>query len=104
MEILFIQFLPNDQFGSDYDNFTFASNGGGSLAIQINNEHIGDIIFGGGTMPVGTCIYLQREGICYWAKVEEPLGHNIYLTLHQILQNVNNYTNKRIKIFYIKYL
>ena len=71
----FIQFLPNDQFGFDYDNFTFASNGGGSLAIQINNEHIGDIIFGGGTMPaVGTCIYLQREGICYWAKVEEPLS------------------------------
>jgi hypothetical protein len=42
------------------------------MDTEINGASFGQIIFGGSTTAdVGACVYLQRDGVCYWAKVEE---------------------------------
>ena len=42
------------------------------MDTEINGESLGQIIFtGASTADVGACVYLQRGGVCYWAKVEK---------------------------------
>jgi hypothetical protein len=42
------------------------------MDMEINGTRIGSVYFmGQTTADVGACVYLQRDGVCYWAKVEK---------------------------------
>jgi len=69
-QIMLVEMQAGDQLGLKFDDFI--DNNGNSMDMEINGTRIGSIFFMGQEgADVGACAYLQRDGVCYWAKVEK---------------------------------
>ena len=70
MQIMLVEMQAGDQLGFKFDDFTTGN--GNTMDMEINGTRIGSVYFmGQTTADVGACVYLQRDGVCYWAKVEK---------------------------------
>ena len=69
LAIYIMEIKAGDIIGLKFDEMV---DGFRTVDMQINGTYAGQMIFGGGrSANVGACVYLQRAGVCYWAKVEQ---------------------------------
>ena len=63
----FVQF--NQKIGFKFDDFKTSA--GVFVDIEINGVYSGNIFFtSSSSVDTGACVYLERNGVCYWAKVK----------------------------------
>ena len=73
--LIFLGFSPNDKVGFKIDEFT--TNASIFVDCAISGEVFGSIIFNQHEPNLGACVYLDRGGVTYWAKLKTDISGNI---------------------------